>query len=136
MAGTSAARKIWKADAPIERPIRNGKELARAVAEMDTLSDMAPRKGTREYDRLELLTVLIAAYEAEHVPPLRAVSPQQVVQFMAEQKNISQGELAELLGGRSRLSDFLNGVRALSKGQIIKLRDALGIPADLLIASD
>jgi HTH-type transcriptional regulator/antitoxin HigA len=53
---------------------------------------------------------------------------------MAEQKGVSPGELAELLGGRSRLSDFLNGVRDLSKGQIIKLRDRLGIPADLLIA--
>jgi HTH-type transcriptional regulator/antitoxin HigA len=135
MTGTATARgSAWKTNAPIERPIRNGKEFEQALAEMDALSDLAPRKGTHEYDRLELLTVLIAAYETDHLPPLKAVTPQEVVQFMAEQKDVSQGELAGLLGGRSRLSDFLNGVRDLSKGQIIKLRDRLGIPADLLIA--
>jgi HTH-type transcriptional regulator/antitoxin HigA len=135
MTGTATARGLaWKTNAPIERPIRNEKEFEQALAEMDALSDLAPRKGTHEYDRLELLTVLIAAYETDHLPPLKAVTPQEVVQFMAEQKDVSQGELAELMGGRSRLSDFLNGVRDLSKGQIIKLRDRLGIPADLLIA--
>jgi antitoxin component HigA of HigAB toxin-antitoxin module len=38
----------------------------------------------------------------------------------------------ELLGGRSRLSEFLRGERSLSKGQIESLRQHLGIPADLL----
>ena len=41
--------------------------------------------------------------------------------------------LVDLLGGRSRLSEFLGGTRDLSKSQIVRLRDALGIPADLLL---
>ncbi len=52
---------------------------------------------------------------------------------MAEQKGLTAGALAGLLGGRSRLSEFLNGTRELSKAQILRLRDALGIPADLLL---
>jgi HTH-type transcriptional regulator/antitoxin HigA len=52
---------------------------------------------------------------------------------MAEQKGLTRGELAELLGGRSRLSEFLRGERSLSKGQIESLRQHLDIPADLLL---
>ena len=84
---------------------------------------------------MELLTILIAAYEEQHLPPFEPATPQEVVRFMAEQKGIGSAELAELLGGRSRLSDFYRGVRDLSKTQIVALRDALGIPADLLLGS-
>lgn len=53
---------------------------------------------------------------------------------MAEQKGVSQGKLAELLGGRSRLSDFMNEKRELSREQIKKLRQVLDVSADLLLA--
>ncbi len=82
---------------------------------------------------MELLAILIAAYEQEHLPELKPASPQELVEFMAEQKGITSAGLAALLGGRPRLSEFLNGTRDLSKSQIIRLRDALGIPADLLL---
>jgi HTH-type transcriptional regulator/antitoxin HigA len=52
---------------------------------------------------------------------------------MAEQRGVTTGELALLMGGRSRLSEFMNGKRSLSIGQIRMLREELGIPADLLI---
>jgi HTH-type transcriptional regulator/antitoxin HigA len=56
-----------------------------------------------------------------------------LVQFMVEQKGMSRAELAGIMGGRSRLSDFMRGKRDLSKGQIQALRDNLGISADLLL---
>ena len=59
---------------------------------------------------------------------------QQMVQQMAEQKGISAGQLADVMGGRSRLSDFYHERRSLSTAQIVKLRELLGIPADYLIA--
>ena len=115
----------------ITRPIRNKSEFNQIRAEWMALMD-AP-KGTAERDRFELLTILIGAYETEHVPEPELPSPQAAVRFMAEQKGLSQGELAELLGGRSRLSEFMTGGHELSKTQIKTLRDELGIPADLLI---
>lgn len=131
----TAERPARKAGRPIERPLRTEKEYEDARSEMMYLADREPRDGTRNYDRLELLTVLIAAYDLEHVEPLGNVTPQEAVTFMADQKGMTQGDLADLLGGRSRLSDFMNGVRELSKRQIVALRDALGIPADLLITT-
>jgi antitoxin component HigA of HigAB toxin-antitoxin module len=41
--------------------------------------------------------------------------------------------LADIMGGRSRVSDFFNGKRGLSTGQVKALRNLLGIPADLLL---
>jgi HTH-type transcriptional regulator/antitoxin HigA len=114
--------------------LRTEAEYDDAVAEVDRLVRMDPKFGSAEYDRLELLGVLISEYDEKHNPIDDSnLTPQQVVEFMAEQHGLSRGELAELLGGRSRLSEFLRGERELSKGQIEALRDRLGIPADLLL---
>jgi len=120
---------------PVVRPIRNSKEFEAAVAELDYLVDLDPKEGTPAYDSMELLSILIAAYEQAHLPPMERATPQELVQFMAEQKGMSSPELADLLGGRSRLSEFLNETRELSKTQIMRIRDALGIPADLLLGN-
>lgn len=136
MSGTlTAPRAVRKtAAAPIEHPIRSKKEFNEAVVEMDALLDLDPEEGTADYDRLDLLAVLVAAYEDEHVPEPDLPTPQAAVRFMAEQKGITASELATLFGGRSRLSEFFTEKRELSRAQIRSLRDALGIPADLLIA--
>ncbi|MGK2962561.1 MAG: helix-turn-helix domain-containing protein [Gemmatimonadaceae bacterium] len=128
---TATARKID----PVVRPIRTAKEFEETVSELDYLADLDPKEGTPAYDRMELLGILIAAYEEAHLPPFKPTTPQELVQFMAEQMGIGSPDLAELLGGRSRLSEFLNGTRDLSKTQIMRVRDALGIPADLLLGN-
>jgi HTH-type transcriptional regulator/antitoxin HigA len=114
--------------------LRTEAEYAEAVAEVDRLLRADPLSGSEEYDRLELLGVLISEYDERHNPIDDSdLTPQQIVEFMAEQKGLTRGGLAELLGGRSRLSEFLRGERSLSKGQIESLRHHLGIPADLLL---
>lgn len=55
------------------------------------------------------------------------------VTFMMDQKGLTRADLAVWVGGKSRASEFLNGVRSLSMRQIQALRENLGIPADLLI---
>lgn len=135
MSATATDRRAAREHgAPIVHPIRTEKEYKAIVAEMDILLDLDPAERTAEYDRLELLSVLVAAYEDANEPEPDLPSPQAVVKFMAEQKGVSQGKLAELLGGRSRLSDFMNEKRELSREQIKKLRQVLGVPADLLLA--
>ena len=135
MSGTVTATPAVRQtrQSPIEHAIRNDEEYNAIVREMDELLDGDYPEGSREDDRLELLSVLVAAYEDEHEPRPNLASPQAVVKFMAEQKGVGPGLLARLMGGRSRLSDFMNEKRELSRAQIKALRDALGIPADLLI---
>jgi HTH-type transcriptional regulator/antitoxin HigA len=113
--------------------LRTADEFDAAVAEIDRLLDLDPQPSTDAYDRLELLSVLVEDYEARHHPiDASNLTPQDVVDFMLEQRGMSRADLAPLMGGRSRVSDFFNGRRALSRGQIEALRKHLGIPADLL----
>ena len=77
--------------------------------------------------------MLVEAYENEHDPIDESGTPQEVVDFMLEQRGMTRAELALLLGGRSRVSEFFSRNRPLSIAQIKKLRDALGVPPDLLI---
>jgi HTH-type transcriptional regulator/antitoxin HigA len=52
---------------------------------------------------------------------------------MLKQKGMTRADLTESLGGKSRVSEFFAGKRALSTNQIKALRDLLGVPADLLL---
>ncbi len=134
MTTTTAARPTRKvASRPIDKPIRSRAALNEAQFELDALIDADPKEGTTAYDRMELLAILIAAYEAETLSPFEAPTPQEMVREMAEQKGVSPGMLATVMGGRSRLSEFYHDRRPLSTAQIIKLREMLGIPADYLI---
>jgi HTH-type transcriptional regulator/antitoxin HigA len=85
-------------------------------------------------DLLEFLSVLVEAYEAKHYPEeMFATTPQSAVDFMLEQKGMQRSDLAGIIGGKSRVSEFFAGKRELSRTQIRALRDLLGIPADLLL---
>lgn len=113
--------------------LRNAREYARAVAEIDALLDRDPPRGSEAYERLRFLSVLVEAYEDERDPIDESGTPQSVVSFMLEQAGMSKADLAPLMGGRARVSEFFAGKRRLSLEQVRKLRDALGLPADLLI---
>ncbi|MEO6046516.1 MAG: helix-turn-helix domain-containing protein [Candidatus Kapaibacterium sp.] len=113
--------------------LRNKSEYEAAVEEIDHLVSLSPAKGTEADDRLEFLAVLMKAYEDDHVDTgLDKGTPQELVDFMLDQKGMTRTDLYEILGGKSRVSEFFSGLRPLSISQIQSLRNALGIPADLL----
>lgn len=113
--------------------LRNEAEYDRAVEEIDQLLDADPAAGTPDYERLEFLSVLVEDYEAKFYPVDSAVTPQEAVDFMLEQRRLQRADLAEWLGGRSRVSEFFSGKRPLSRNQIQTLRENLGLSADLLL---
>jgi HTH-type transcriptional regulator / antitoxin HigA len=113
--------------------LRNAREHRAAVAEIDRLLDRDPVRGSEAYDRLEFLSVLVADYEDRHEPLDERGTPQSIVDFMLDQRAMTRSELAPLMGGRARVSEFFAGKRRLSIPQIQRLKEVLGIPADLLI---
>lgn len=113
--------------------LRSDEEYDAAVAEIDALLSRDIVPGSEEEDRLEFLTLLVEAYDDEHFPMGGSSTPQSIVDFVLEQRGMQRSDLAEVMGGRSRVSDFFNGKRELSRSQIKALRDLLGIPADLLL---
>jgi HTH-type transcriptional regulator / antitoxin HigA len=128
----AAAKKL---DFNRPRVLKTERDYNAAVREIDELLDSNPKLGSAEYDRLEFLSVLVEAYETDKYPIERA-SPQDVVDFMLEQNGLQRADLTDILGGRSRVSDFFNGKRDLSINQARGLKALLGIPLDLLIGDD
>jgi HTH-type transcriptional regulator / antitoxin HigA len=99
-----------------------------------TSSSTLTRPQSEAYERLEFLSVLVHAYEDAHFLLEQLPTSPDVVTFMLEQKGLSQNDLAEWLGGERPMRAFLQGTCSLSLPQIERLREHLGIPADLLIS--
>jgi HTH-type transcriptional regulator / antitoxin HigA len=67
--------------------LRTSDEFDAAVAEIDRLLDLDPQPPTAEYDRLELLSVLVEDYESRHDPIDDSdLTPEQVLGFLREQQ--------------------------------------------------
>jgi HTH-type transcriptional regulator / antitoxin HigA len=103
-------------------PLRNEAEYEAAVAEIDALVERDPAPGTEDGDRLDMLAILVEAYESERYPAAQA-TPLEVVAFLMDQRGMTRADLEPLLGSKSRVSEFLSGARDLSKAQIRKLSD-------------
>lgn len=114
------------------RVIRDEAEYEAALAEVERLLGVDPDPGTEEGDRLDTLAILVEAYEREHYP-MTPPTPQAAVAFRLEQLGLTRADLAPIIGGRSRVSEFFTAKRPLSITQLVRVRDALGIPADRLI---
>lgn len=112
--------------------LRNEAEYEAALAEIGRLLDQDVEAGTEGYDRLEFLSLLVEHYE-DTTYPMGPVTPQQAVAFMMEQKGLDRADLHDVMGGKSRTSEFFNGKRELSKAQIQGLHRTLGIPLDVLM---
>jgi HTH-type transcriptional regulator/antitoxin HigA len=112
------------------KPIRNEADLAAATTQVARLWGAAP--GTKEADRLEVLSLLIADYEDKHAP-MDPPDPVSAVLFRLEQQGLDRKALSRLMGSRVRAAEFLGGKRDLSLRMIRKLNAELGIPAEILI---
>ena len=91
------------------RPICAARDHERALAAIDDLRDAKP--GTEALDTLEVLTVLVEAYEREAFP-IGDPDPVQAIRFRMEQLGLDQAALGDLLGSRSRASEILRRKRA------------------------
>ncbi|HEX6859573.1 MAG TPA: transcriptional regulator [Caulobacteraceae bacterium] len=116
------------------RPIHNEDEYEAALAAFRPLIENEPEPGTPEADVYDLLALVIQKYEDEHYP-IDVADPVEVVRLVMEQGDHTREELAEILGGAPRVSEFFNRRRELTLSQIKRLRQAWRIPADLLIAA-
>ena len=112
--------------------LRSEAEYNAAIAEIECLLDGNPQAGSEAFDRLEFLSVLVEHYEDEHYP-MGPVTPRDAVTFMLEQKGLSRADLHDIMGGKSRVSEFFGGKRELSKSQIEGLHQLMGIPANVLL---
>ena len=106
----------------LPRIIATARERDRAVGMVEALIEKGEEAMTPEEDALlELLTLLINAYEDTAYPPLAAAPAHETIAFLLEQRGESPKDLWPVLGSKSRVSEILSGKRAVSKDQAKKL---------------
>jgi HTH-type transcriptional regulator/antitoxin HigA len=112
------------------RPIRTDDDYQAALNEVSGLFDAI--SGTPEGDRLEVLTTLVEAYEAQHYP-IPAPDPIEALSYYMESRGLSRRDLEPYLGSRARVAEVLNRRRPLTLEMIRRLHAGLGISAEVLI---
>lgn len=88
-----------------------------------------------EGEELELLSLLVEKHEREHFP-IEAPNPVEAIKFRMEQMNLKQSDIASLFGGKTRISEVLNGKRPLNLNRITLLNRYLGIPLVALVSGN
>lgn len=111
-------------------PVRTEGEHRAAVARIEQLIGAVP--DSPEGDELDVLATLVDAYEARY-HAMDAPSPLAAIRFRMDQQQLKRKDLEPWIGSRARVSEVLTGKRALTLTMIRRLRDGLGIPADVLI---
>ena len=114
------------------KAIHSKRDHERALEMIEEFWDA--QKGTPEFDALEVLVILVDAYE-DRVFPIGDADPVEAIKFRLEQLGKTPKDLGKILGSRSRASEILHRKRAPSVAQIRKLHDVLGIPYESLIPS-
>ncbi len=112
------------------RPIKTAHDHRAALARIEELISAKPN--TPEGDELDVLATLADAYEAKHYR-ISAPNPVSVIRFRMEQQGLSRKDLEPWIGSRARVSEILSGKRRLTLAMIRRLKNGLGISADLLI---
>ena len=91
-------------------------------------------KGTPEADELELLVALVELYEKEHFP-IDSPDPVEAIKFRMEQENLTNEDMIQFLGSKSRVSEVFSHKRNLSITMIRKLVSGLHIPAEVSLGA-
>jgi len=85
------------------RPIKNKLQYEEALERIYLLMQKNIKPDSKESDETEILSILIKEYELKHFPVPKP-NPLEAVKFRLEQMNMSETQLSDILGNRSRKS--------------------------------
>ena len=112
------------------RPIRTEGDYEAALARLSEIFQ-API-GTPEGDERDIWADLIERYENIH-HPIDAPTPIGAIEFMMDQRNLTQRDLVPFIGSASKVSEVLSGKRDITMAMARALHKHLGIPAEVLL---
>ena len=112
------------------RPIKTEDDYRAALAEIEGIFQAAPEPP--EGDRLDILTLLVEAYEEQHYP-IPPPSPLDALEYHLESRGLTRRDLEPYLGSRARVTEVMNRRRGLTIDMIRRLHQGLGISAEVLI---
>jgi len=114
------------------RVIRTEEQHRAYLDELHKLMTLMPTPGSENSERLELLIVLLEAYESKRYP-VELPDPVDAIIFRMQEKGYKQADLIPYFGTRSRVSEILSRKRPLTVPMIRAISIGLGISAETLI---
>lgn len=107
---------------------RENRLAIHALRELMAIASRSPE----EEALLNLLGTLIDQFERKEYAT-RHFEPRETLAWLIEENGMKPADLAELMGGRSRVSEVLSGKRKISKAQAKKLAERFRVSAELFI---
>jgi HTH-type transcriptional regulator/antitoxin HigA len=114
------------------KPIKTEKEYKHALKMIEKLMDA--KKGSSDADLLNVITLLVEKYEEKHYS-IPQPDPIEAIKFRMEQLGLTQKDMVEIIGSKSRVSEIFNRKRKLTVRMIKTLHTALGVPAESLLGA-
>ncbi|MEO6693648.1 MAG: helix-turn-helix domain-containing protein [Ignavibacteria bacterium] len=114
------------------KPIKTKKQYESALDRIYNLMQKDCKPNTKESDELEILSILVEKYEDEKFK-IELPNPVEAIKFRMETLGLTQNDLSEYLGYKSRVSEILNKKRKLSLPMIRTLNEKLSIPLESLV---
>ncbi len=89
---------------------------------------------TKEFDELDLLTVLVKDYDDRHysIPEMDAL---EVIKIKMQEMGMKNKDLEPIIGSKGHVSAILSGKREITLKMAIKLKNYFGIPAEAFLHS-
>jgi len=116
--------------------ITNESEYDRVASLMNKLAAIREDRITPEQERLlDLLTLLIEAYDEEHYQ-IPDAAPHEDIQLLMQERGLRNKDLEPALGSRGVTSEVISGKRKPSKTQIKKLAEFFGVAPEVFIYLD
>lgn len=112
------------------KPIRTEADYQAVLKEVEHFMDA--ESNTPEGDRLEVLIILVEAYEAKH-HPIDEPDPIEAIFHRMEALGMDRKDLEPIIGGRGRVSEVLARKRPLTINMIRRISKEMHIPAHVLI---
>jgi HTH-type transcriptional regulator/antitoxin HigA len=113
------------------KPIRTEQDHDVVMARMGVL--WGASVGSPEGDELEVLSILVERFEAEH-HAMPVSDPIEAIKFRLDQQGLGPRDLEPFIGSSGRVSEVLNRKRRLSLRMIKRLHEGLHIPYESLLA--
>ncbi len=117
-----------------KRP-RNDKEYGVIESYLDKLIDEI--RDDENHPLAEAMLIIgdnLEAYENSTHSEIGAdVTHIEMLKYLMKKNDLAQKDLIDIFGNQGNVSKFLSGARALSKSQIIGLKDRFGIGADFFL---
>ncbi|HEY1038903.1 MAG TPA: transcriptional regulator [Bacteroidia bacterium] len=115
------------------KPIRTKKDYKQALERIEKLILSNPKKGSQDFDELDILGTLVSAYEDIHFP-IEAPDVVEAVKLAMEERSMKPKDLVPFFGSKGVVSEFFNKKRTLSIKTIKSLHEVLGLPYEVLLA--